>query len=45
MGESNNNYLVQNSSEFFDKLHGDGQQCINPVMLAQSMGDNNSAVA
>jgi hypothetical protein len=45
MGDSNDNYLVQNSSEFFDKLQGDGQQCINPVMLAQSMNDNNSNVA
>ena len=45
MGESNQDFLVQNSSEFFDKLHGDGQQCVDPIMLAQSMSDNNSAVA
>tara|TARA_R110000868_G_scaffold395227_1_gene666817 strand:- start:1609 stop:2925 length:1317 start_codon:yes stop_codon:yes gene_type:complete len=44
MGQSNNDFLVQNSSEFFDKLHGDGQQCVDPIMLAQSLGDNNSAV-
>jgi hypothetical protein len=45
MGETKQNFLVQNSSEFFDKLSGDGQQCVNPIMLAQSMSDNNSAVA
>jgi len=45
MGQSNEDYLVQNSSEFFEKLHGNGQQCVNPIMLAQSMSDNNSAVA
>jgi len=45
MGEGKQNFLVQNSSEFFDKLHGDGQQCVDPIMLAQSMGSNNSAVA
>ena len=45
MGEGKQNFLVQNSSEFFDKLHGDGQQCVDPIMLAQSMSDNNSAVA
>lgn len=45
MGQSNQDFLVQNSSEFFDKLHGGGQQCVNPLMLAQSMSDNNSAVA
>lgn len=45
MGESNQDFLVQNSSEFFDKLHGDGQQCVDPIMVAQSMSDNNSAVA
>jgi len=45
MGEGKQNFLVQNSSEFFDKLQGDGQQCVNPIMLAQSLSDNNSAVA
>lgn len=45
MGEGKQNFLVQNSSEFFDKLSGDGQQCVNPIMLAQSLSDNNSAVA
>jgi hypothetical protein len=42
MGESNQDFLVQNSSEFFDKLHGDGQQCVDPIMLAQNMSDNNN---
>ena len=42
MGQSNQDFLVQNSSEFFDKLHGDGQQCVDPIMLAQSMSDNNN---
>ncbi len=32
----NQDFLVQNSSEFFDKLHGDGQQCVDPIMLAHS---------
>jgi hypothetical protein len=45
MGESKNSFLVQNSSEFFDKLHGDGQQCVDPIMLAQSMSDNDSDIA
>lgn len=45
MGETKQNFLVQNSSEFFDKLSGDGKQCFNPTRLAQSMSDNNSAVA
>jgi hypothetical protein len=48
MGQSNQDFLVQNSSEFFDKLHGDGQQCVDPIMLAQNMSDNdntNTAVA
>jgi hypothetical protein len=45
MGETKQNFLVQNSSEFFDKLSGDGKQCFDPTRLAQSMSDNNSAVA
>jgi hypothetical protein len=45
LGDTNKNYLVQNASEFFDKLSGDGKQCFDPTRLAQSMSDNNSAVA
>lgn len=45
MGETKQNFLVQNASEFFDKLSGDGKQCFDPTRLAQSMSDNNSAVA
>jgi hypothetical protein len=45
MGETKGSFLVQNSTEFFDKLHGDGQQCIDPIMLAQNMGENNTGVA
>jgi|LakMenEpi03Aug12_release.lakeMendotaPanAssembly.Ray.scaffolds.fasta_scaffold05696_26 hypothetical protein len=45
MGETKGSFLVQNSTEFFDKLHGDGQQCVDPIMLAQSIGENNTGVA
>jgi hypothetical protein len=45
MGESKGSFLVQNSSDFFDKLHGDGQQCVDPIMLAQSMSEKNTGVA
>ena len=38
MGESNKGYLVQNSSNYFDELNGDGESCVNPIMLAQSTG-------
>jgi hypothetical protein len=38
MGESNEGYLVQNSSNYFDELNGDGESCVNPIMLAQSTG-------
>lgn len=38
MGESNKGYLVGNSSEYFDELNGDGESCVNPVMLASRMG-------
>jgi hypothetical protein len=38
MGENNKGYLVQNSSEYFDELNGDGESCVNPIMLAQSTG-------
>jgi hypothetical protein len=38
MGESEQGYLVQDSSKYFDELNGDGQSCANPVMLASGMG-------
>jgi hypothetical protein len=38
MGESNKGYLVQNSSNYFDELNGDGESCVNPMMIAQSTG-------
>jgi len=38
MGESNKGYLVQNSSNYFNKLNGDGESCTNPMMIAQSTG-------
>jgi hypothetical protein len=38
IGENDNNYLVQNSNEFFDKLGSDGQSCVNPTSLAQQVG-------
>ena len=38
MGESEQGYLVQDSSKYFDELNGDGQSCTNPVMLASEMG-------
>jgi len=38
MGESNKGYLVQNSSNYFDELNGDGESCANPIMLASEMG-------
>ena len=38
MGESEKGYLVQNSSNYFDELNGDGESCVNPIMLAQSTG-------
>jgi hypothetical protein len=38
IGENNNNYLVQNSNEFFDRLGSDVESCINPTSLAQQIG-------
>lgn len=38
MGESNQGYLVQNSSKYFNELNGDGQSCANPMMIASEMG-------
>jgi len=38
MGENNKGYLVQNSSNYFDELNGDGESCANPMMLASEMG-------
>jgi hypothetical protein len=38
MGESEQGYLVQNSSNYFDELNGDGGSCANPMMLASKMG-------
>jgi hypothetical protein len=38
MGENNKGYLVQNSSNYFDELNGDGESCVNPMMLASEMG-------
>lgn len=38
IGEDDNNYLVQNSNEFFDKLGSDVQSCVNPTALAQQVG-------
>ena len=38
MGEGNKGYLVQNSSNYFNKLNGDGESCTNPMMIAQSTG-------
>lgn len=36
MGEDKN-YLVNNASEYFDKLNSQGERCINPTSLAKSM--------
>ena len=36
IGETKNNYLVQNSEEFFDKL-GNGESCVNPETLGQQI--------
>jgi peptidoglycan hydrolase-like protein with peptidoglycan-binding domain len=36
MGEDKN-YLVNNASEYFDKLNSSGDKCVNPTSLAQSM--------
>ena len=38
MGEGRD-YLVQNFEEYFDKLSGDGQRCVNPTSLASNMSN------
>jgi len=38
LGERDDNYLVQNSEEYFDRLGSDGKSCINPTSLAQQIG-------
>lgn len=37
IGETETNFLVQNSDDFFKKLNGDGQNCQNPESLASKM--------
>ena len=39
MGDTGKDYLAQNSVEFFDKLSGNGQSCINPESLASRMSN------
>lgn len=38
MGEGRD-YLVQNFEEYFDKLAGDGERCVNPTSLASNMSN------
>lgn len=38
MGESGD-YLVQNATEYFEKLGSDGQNCMNPASLANKMSN------
>ena len=42
MGESNQDFLVQNSSEFFDKIGNQGDNKMDAIMIAQNMSDNNN---
>lgn len=37
MGESGKSFLVNNSNEFFNKISGDGQNCVNPESVAARM--------
>jgi hypothetical protein len=39
MGDTGKDFLVQNSVQFFEKLGGDGQFCINPESLASKMSN------
>lgn len=38
MGEGKTSFLVQNSDDYFKDLGSDGEECTNPVALAQNMG-------
>ena len=38
MGESEKGFLVQNSSNYFDKLGGKEDFCVDPIKAAQNMG-------
>lgn len=37
MGDTGKDYLVKNSVEFFNKLSSDGQNCHNPISVAQNV--------
>jgi hypothetical protein len=37
MGDNGKDFLVQNSGEFFNKLGGTGENCVNPESLASRM--------
>jgi peptidoglycan hydrolase-like protein with peptidoglycan-binding domain len=37
MGDTGKDYLAQNSVQFFDKLSSDGQNCQNPLSVAQNV--------
>jgi hypothetical protein len=39
IGETEKGYLVQNSSQFFEKLGGDGENCVNPMSLLNKMSN------
>jgi hypothetical protein len=39
MGESGKGFLVQNADEYFNKLSGDGENCVNPMSLASKMSN------
>jgi hypothetical protein len=49
MGQSNQDFLVQNATEYFDKIGSQGDNKMDAIMIAQNMSDNtnddNTAVA
>ena len=49
MGQSNKDFLVQNATEYFDKIGSQGDDKMDAIMIAQNMSDNdnnyNTAVA
>ena len=42
IGETENNYLVNNSDDFFNKM-GEGENCVNPAKLGTPISFNNVA--